>query len=149
MSAHFYSSFGLSSFSTSNIGDAAEGYFVHLKFLDFIQSLHQGLCAAPRRSLLFLGLFVHFMSVRPFFKRSLCTVQCSNRQTPCILTFLPAPIAHCLSLVLLQEKQEILVEKATRNKRKAITTVKGMELFGMPSFPPFIGAFLRISYGLL
>ncbi|GAQ80707.1 Translation initiation factor SUI1 family protein [Klebsormidium nitens] len=30
-----------------------------------------------------------------------------------------------------KEKQEILVEKATRNKRKAITTVKGMELFGV------------------
>ena len=30
----------------------------------------------------------------------------------------------------LQEKQEVVIEKVVRNKRKCITTVKGLELFG-------------------
>ncbi|CAI9100593.1 OLC1v1037722C1 [Oldenlandia corymbosa var. corymbosa] len=30
-----------------------------------------------------------------------------------------------------KEKQEIIIEKVTRNKRKCITTVKGLELFGV------------------
>ncbi|XP_071722753.1 translation machinery-associated protein 22-like [Rutidosis leptorrhynchoides] len=30
-----------------------------------------------------------------------------------------------------KEKQEIIVEKVTRNKRKSITTIKGLELFGV------------------
>lgn len=29
-----------------------------------------------------------------------------------------------------QEKQEVIIEKVVRNKRKSITTVKGLELFG-------------------
>lgn len=114
-------------------------------FSAFIESLHQSLCAAPFPSLLFLGLSVRHMSVGLFFKRSLHTVQSSSLRTPCISTFKPAPVAHFLPSVSLQEKQEILVEKATRNKRKAITTVKGMELFGMSSFPPFFCTFLKVN----
>jgi hypothetical protein len=119
-----------------------------------IKSLHQNLCAAPLPSLLFLALSVRHMFAGLFFKRSLCTVQSSNWRMPCTSTFLPAPVDHFLPSASLQEKQEILVEKATRNKRKAITTVKGMEFFGMPSFPPFIGAFqlralVRVSLKLL
>ncbi|KAK3014720.1 hypothetical protein RJ639_008390, partial [Escallonia herrerae] len=30
-----------------------------------------------------------------------------------------------------KEKQEVIIEKVTRNKRKSITTVKGLELFGV------------------
>jgi density-regulated protein DRP1 len=30
-----------------------------------------------------------------------------------------------------KEKQEVVIEKVTRNKRKCITTVKGLELFGV------------------
>ncbi|KAL8503051.1 hypothetical protein ACS0TY_021975 [Phlomoides rotata] len=30
-----------------------------------------------------------------------------------------------------KEKQEVIIEKMTRNKRKCITTVKGLELFGV------------------
>ncbi|GAA0152266.1 hypothetical protein Leryth_009140 [Lithospermum erythrorhizon] len=30
-----------------------------------------------------------------------------------------------------KDKQEIIIEKVTRNKRKSITTVKGLELFGI------------------
>lgn len=30
-----------------------------------------------------------------------------------------------------KEKQEVIIEKVTRNKRKCITTVKGLELFGV------------------
>lgn len=33
-----------------------------------------------------------------------------------------------------QEKQEVIIEKMTRNKRKCITTVKGLELFGKAVF---------------
>nr|GEV78761.1 translation machinery-associated protein 22-like [Tanacetum cinerariifolium] len=29
------------------------------------------------------------------------------------------------------EKQEVIIEKVTRNKRKSITTLKGLELFGV------------------
>jgi len=29
-----------------------------------------------------------------------------------------------------QDKQEVIIEKVVRNKRKSITTVKGLELFG-------------------
>ncbi|RXH86338.1 hypothetical protein DVH24_017391 [Malus domestica] len=44
-------------------------------------------------------------------------------------------------LALFKEKQEITIEKAMRNKRKCITTVKGMQLFGDSSFL-FFGAFV-------
>jgi len=30
----------------------------------------------------------------------------------------------------LQEKQEVVIEKIVRNKRKCVTVVKGLELFG-------------------
>ncbi|KAI3495735.1 hypothetical protein L1887_38081 [Cichorium endivia] len=30
-----------------------------------------------------------------------------------------------------KEKQEVIIEKVTRNKRKSITTIKGLELFGV------------------
>uniref|UniRef100_M1DRV8 Translation machinery-associated protein 22 n=1 Tax=Solanum tuberosum TaxID=4113 RepID=M1DRV8_SOLTU len=30
-----------------------------------------------------------------------------------------------------KDKQEIIIEKVTRNKRKSITTIKGLELFGV------------------
>ena len=33
--------------------------------------------------------------------------------------------------LLPQEKQEVVIEKVIRNKRKCITTVKGLELFGV------------------
>ncbi|XP_070663099.1 uncharacterized protein [Malus domestica] len=46
-----------------------------------------------------------------------------------------------LKLCLSVEKQEITIEKAMRNKRKCITTVKGMQLFGDSSFL-FFGAFV-------
>ncbi|KAB2614837.1 hypothetical protein D8674_021425 [Pyrus ussuriensis x Pyrus communis] len=39
-------------------------------------------------------------------------------------------IEICSVVFFLQEKQEITIEKAMRNKRKCITTVKGLHLFG-------------------
>lgn len=30
----------------------------------------------------------------------------------------------------MQEKQEVVIEKIVRNKRKCVTVVKGLELFG-------------------
>lgn len=36
--------------------------------------------------------------------------------------------------IALQEKKEIVIEKMTRNKRKCITTIKGLDLFGMLCF---------------
>ncbi|KAK4337906.1 hypothetical protein RND71_042393 [Anisodus tanguticus] len=33
--------------------------------------------------------------------------------------------------VFIKDKQEIIIEKVTRNKRKSITTIKGLELFGV------------------
>lgn len=35
-----------------------------------------------------------------------------------------------LDYVFLQERQEFIIEKVTRNKRKSITTLKGLDLFG-------------------
>lgn len=32
--------------------------------------------------------------------------------------------------IAFQDKQEVVIEKVVRNKRKCITTVKGLELFG-------------------
>ncbi|XP_050147575.1 uncharacterized protein LOC126622952 [Malus sylvestris] len=46
-----------------------------------------------------------------------------------------------LKLWLSIEKQEITIEKAMRNKRKFITIVKGLHLFGDPGFL-FFGAFV-------
>lgn len=33
--------------------------------------------------------------------------------------------------ICFQEKQEVIIEKVIRNKRKSITTVKGLDLFGV------------------
>ena len=40
-----------------------------------------------------------------------------------------------ISDIVLQEKQEVVIEKVIRNKRKCITTVKGLDLFGELYFP--------------
>jgi hypothetical protein len=37
-------------------------------------------------------------------------------------------------LFVLQEKQEIVIEKIVCNKRKCLIVVKGLELFGKPVF---------------
>lgn len=38
------------------------------------------------------------------------------------------------SVVVFQDKQEVVIEKVIRNKRKCITTVKGLDLFGELNF---------------
>lgn len=35
---------------------------------------------------------------------------------------------------VLQDKQEVVIEKIVRNKRKCVTVVKGLELFGKCCF---------------
>ena len=35
-----------------------------------------------------------------------------------------------IMVAIFQEKQEVVIEKIVRNKRKCVTVVKGLELFG-------------------
>lgn len=81
-----------------------------------------------------------------FYVTLFCLCYCRNN----VLLF---PVHHLLSHIFwvqiqlnlaldfdLQDKQEVVIEKIVRNKRKCITTVKGLELFGEQFVPLILGS---------